>query len=131
MPAKNRPDSTWEDCDELRKYILRQKDFIYYRAYRQSRMLRLLPAGVIGAGSGASERRWNATDNELLIEGDGGAVRRMRPDENMVFQGRTSQKEVLPMLAIPVNPPPYSGEVRNASELRVFGMKRSGHHAVM
>lgn len=99
-PRPSRPARTEAEIVEI-------SQFRYVRRATDERTLQLLPDRQIGEGAAAAERSWrleqDGAEPALLLEGDFGAICRLRLHEDGVWRGRWLQFEQMPVELIPID----------------------------
>lgn len=103
---------------------------IYCVVGRSQRRINLQANGTIAGGS-ADEQVWHIHDDRLLISGVNGISCILKPDAETFFYGPLFADERTSAILAPTSYQPEKTTLRNDFQIRVFGQKRSGHHAVM
>ena len=120
------PFTTIEDFIATRQ----SASFIFCVVNKSQRRIKLLSNGNIEGGS-EEEQHWLISDDRLVISGASGRSYLLSVDTNTCLVGTTNSHPKTSVFLTSALSIGDDTPFRNDLEIRVFGQKRSGHHAVM
>ena len=115
----------------VRDFVVRTRDFIFCRPTYHQRRIVLLRDGTVGTGAGSDARSWHVNDDALWIERDNCKPWKLSLRPNGVFRGECVDDSAARVVLASAVPPQLEIDTRNELEIRIFGQKRSGHHAII
>lgn len=122
---------TTQNCANIRDFVIQARRFVFCRPTYHQRRMEFLADGRIGEGAGGDARNWRISDDCLAIEHEKGNQWICSLRANGVFRGHCTADNHKPIVIASTRPPQISVDLRNGLEIRVFGQKRSGHHAII